>query len=156
MRGDDDRRTLRALVERRRDRTAVIGRGDDDGLRMALAAAGLPLAYGALGTSTARRARGRGGASAPAGRVAGLRREGAGLGLPVQATVESSPSHEHAAPDAEERNRVSLAHADHHGIFAGRHGRVDGFKGIAGVQASHGVTFESRWTERMVPVTCSG
>jgi 3-dehydroquinate dehydratase I len=54
VRSDDDRRTLRALIERRRDRTAVIGMGDgDDGLRVALAAAGSLLAYGALGTPTA-------------------------------------------------------------------------------------------------------
>jgi len=51
---DDHRRPLLALVERRRERTSVIGMGtDDDGLRVALAAAGSLLAYGYLGAPTA-------------------------------------------------------------------------------------------------------
>jgi 3-dehydroquinate dehydratase-1 len=52
--GEGDRRALRALIERHRDRTAVIGMGaEDDGLRVELAAAGSLLAYGALGLPTA-------------------------------------------------------------------------------------------------------
>jgi 3-dehydroquinate dehydratase I len=51
---EGDRRALRALVERRGDRTAVIGMSaDDDGLRVELAAAGSLLAYGTLGAPTA-------------------------------------------------------------------------------------------------------
>jgi 3-dehydroquinate dehydratase-1 len=54
VRSEDDRRALLALVERRPDRTAVIGMSaDDEGLRVALAAAGSLLAYGYLGAPTA-------------------------------------------------------------------------------------------------------
>lgn len=54
VRSEDDRRALLALVERRPDRTAVIGMtADDEGLRVALAAAGSLLAYGYLGAPTA-------------------------------------------------------------------------------------------------------
>jgi 3-dehydroquinate dehydratase-1 len=51
---EDDRRALRALIARRPDLTAVIGMGgEDNGLRVELAAAGSLLAYGHLGTPTA-------------------------------------------------------------------------------------------------------
>ncbi|HZL18389.1 MAG TPA: type I 3-dehydroquinate dehydratase [Polyangia bacterium] len=51
---DGDRRALHDLIAKRPERTAVIGMGvADEGLRVALAAAGSLLAYGYLGTSTA-------------------------------------------------------------------------------------------------------
>jgi 3-dehydroquinate dehydratase-1 len=54
VRSDQDRQALRALAEARREKTAVIGMGVDDGaLRVELAAAGSLLAYGALGAPTA-------------------------------------------------------------------------------------------------------
>jgi 3-dehydroquinate dehydratase-1 len=50
----DDRATLRTLLARRPDRTAVIGMGaTDDGLRVELAAAGSLLAYGFIAGATA-------------------------------------------------------------------------------------------------------
>jgi 3-dehydroquinate dehydratase-1 len=54
VRTDDDRRALRALVEQRQERTAVIGMSaGDHGLRVELAAAGSLLAYATLGEPTA-------------------------------------------------------------------------------------------------------
>jgi 3-dehydroquinate dehydratase-1 len=53
VRGDDDRQTLLALLERRPDRTCVIGMGASPELRVELAARGSLLAYGYLERATA-------------------------------------------------------------------------------------------------------
>jgi len=53
VRGEDDRRTLLALLEQRPERTCVIGMGASADLRIELAARGSLLAYGYLESATA-------------------------------------------------------------------------------------------------------